>query len=161
MNNIVVHKLDHEGREVFRYEGEVLQREDSYVCLRAVFQFGDVAFGCVTFKRGDVFTEWFYSDRWYNVFRIEDGESGALKGWYCNITRPACIDDEVVSADDLALDLFVAPDGTTELLDEDEFAALDLPAADEAAALRAVAELLAAVAAGTAPFEELRASRHA
>ncbi|MDD9955219.1 MAG: DUF402 domain-containing protein [Anaerolineaceae bacterium] len=161
MNDVVVRKLDHEGREVFRYEGQVLQRGDRFVCLRAVFQFDDVDTGGVTFKRGDVFTEWFYSDRWYNVFRIEDGARGALKGWYCNITRPACIGDGVVSADDLALDLFVAPDGATQLLDEDEFALLDLPAADEAAALRAVVELRAAVAAGSAPFDDLRAVRRA
>ena len=89
VNDIVVRKLDHEGREVFRYEGRVLRRGERYVCLRAVFRFDEVDLGCVTFKRGDVFTEWFYSDRWYNVFRIEDGASGALKGWYCNITRPA------------------------------------------------------------------------
>ena len=161
MNDIVVRKLDHEGREVFRYEGQVLRRGGNYVCLRAVFQFDDVEMGCVTFERGDVFTEWFYSDRWYNVFRIEDGAGGALKGWYCNVTRPAVIGDGVVSADDLALDVFVAPDGAAELLDEDEFAALELSAADEAAALRAVAEIRAAVAAGAAPFDDLRASRRA
>ncbi len=161
MNDILVRKLDHEGREVFRYEGQTIQRGESHVCLRAVFEFDDVGFGCVTFRRGDVFTEWFYSDRWYNVFRIEDGASMALKGWYCNITRPACIADGVVSADDLALDLFVAPDGTAELLDEDEFAALELTAADEAAALQAVAEVLEAVAAGASPFDELRPAQHA
>ncbi len=157
MKRIVVLKLDHEGRELLRYEGEVLRRDTQHVCLRAVFQHDDMAFGHITFSRGDVFTEWFYSDRWYNVFRIEDGAGGALKGWYCNITRPAQIGRDVVSAEDLALDLFVAPDGSSRLLDEDEFAELGLSPPDEMAARRAVAQLRAAVAQGTGPFGELRA----
>ena len=159
MNDILVLKCDHEGREVFRYEGEVLQRNADVVCLRAVFQHDDVAFGCVTFQRGDVFTEWFYSARWYNVFRIEDGASGALKGWYCNITRPAQLGEAVVSADDLALDVFVGPDGALQLLDEDEFAGLSLSAQEHAAILQAVEQIRQAVAAGCAPFDELRGRR--
>ncbi len=158
MSAILVLKLDHEGREVFRYAGEVLWRNAAAVCLRAVFQFDDVDFGFVTFQRGDVFTEWFYSERWYNVFRIEDGASGALKGWYCNITRPAQLRKHCVSADDLALDIFVGTDGALQLLDEDEFAELTLSAQEHAAVQNAVEQIRAAAAQGRAPFEELRAS---
>ena len=161
MNDITVLKLDHEGREVFRYEGKVLRRAANLVCLRAVFGHDDVELGPVTFRRGDVFTEWFYSDRWYNVFRIKDSAKGTLRGWYCNITRPAQIGADLVSAEDLALDLFVAPDGAVALLDEDEFVELNLPAPEAAAALRAVEELRAMVAEGCAPFDELRAARRA
>lgn len=158
MSAIVVLKLDHEGRELFRYAGEVLWRTADTLCLRAVFQFDAVEFGGVTCQRGDVFTEWFYSERWYNVFRIEDGASGALKGWYCNITRPARLGEHRVSADDLALDVFVAPDGALQLLDEDEYAELTLSAQEHAAVQQAVAQIRAAVAQGCAPFAELRAS---
>ena len=110
----------------------------------------------MTFRRGDVFTEWFYSARWYNVFRIEDGASGALKGWYCNLTRPAQLGEQCVSADDLALDVFVRPDGALQLLDEDEYAELRLSALEHAAVLQAVEQIRQAVASGCAPFEELR-----
>ena len=159
MNDILVLKCDHAGREVFRYEGEVLQRDADVLCLRAVFAFDDVEFDCVTFRRGDVFTEWFYSVRWYNVFRIEDGASGALKGWYCNLTRPARLGEQCVSADDLALDVFVGPDGALQLLDEDEYAELSLSAQEHAAVLQAVEQIRQAVAAGCAPFDELRGRR--
>ena len=50
MNDILVLKCDHAGREVFRYEGEVLQRDADVLCLRAVFAFDDVEFDCVTFS---------------------------------------------------------------------------------------------------------------
>ena len=153
MTPITVYKRDHAGRVVWHYAGEVLARGAGWVCLRALFDRDAADLGFVVFRRGDIFTEWFYADRWYNVFRVNDGGSGQLKGWYCNVTRPAQIAPERVDADDLALDVFVMPDGGLHLLDEDEFAALDLPPAERAAALRAVEAVRAAAAARAAPFD--------
>ena len=51
-----------------------------------------------------------------------------IKGWYCNITRPARFGPGRVTAEDLALDVFVYPDGRTLVLDEEEFADMKLPA---------------------------------
>jgi protein associated with RNAse G/E len=98
--------------------------------------------GDAVFKRGDRLVETFYSDRWYNVFAVYDRDDGALKGWYCNVTRPATITDTAVSSDDLALDVWVSPDGAVTVLDEEEFAALELSDADRAMALDAVQQLL-------------------
>lgn len=152
MTPITVIKRDPSGAETWRYDGTVIDRGAAWVCLEARFNRDDHDAGYLVYRRGDLFTEWFYSDRWYNVFRIQDGVTGALKGWYCNVTRPAQIGPDVVAADDLALDVFVHPDGQTLLLDEDEFAALGLPASDRAAALAAVAQLRALAAAGMAPL---------
>ena len=63
-------------------------------------------------------TEWFYSDRWYNVFRLEDVDDDRLKGWYCNIGRPARLGKAVVAYDDLALDVFVTPEGGVTVLQQ-------------------------------------------
>jgi hypothetical protein len=112
--------------------------------------------GFVVFRRGDIFTEWFYSDRWYNVFRVEDGQTGALKGWYCNITRPATITDDSVRADDLALDIYVLPNGNILLLDEEEFDALNLSLDERISALRAVETIRRVSAARVEPFSEIR-----
>ncbi len=150
-----VYKQDANGEVQLHYDGEIVERGTTWVCLRAIFQYGDVDYGYVTFNQGDVFTEWFYSDRWYNVFRIEDGTSGQLKGWYCNITRPAVITEHDVRADDLALDLFVSPKGETRILDEDEFAELALSETEAAAAWAAVDALKAAVVAHSGPFADL------
>ena len=80
----------------------------------------------VVFAPGDHFFEHYYSARWYNIFEVRSAE-GVLKGWYCNITRPACFEGDMVTSEDLELDLFVAPDRKQLLrLDLDEFAALEL-----------------------------------
>jgi hypothetical protein len=60
-------------------------------------------------RPGDHFYEHYYSERWYNIFEVRSAE-GVLKGWYCNITRPARFEAKLVTSEDLELDLFVAPD---------------------------------------------------
>lgn len=155
-----IHKHDHAGRYVWQYAGEVITRDTTSVCIQA--RFGsvggtDVDSGVVVFRVGDRMTEWFYTDRWYNIFQIEDVDDGRIKGWYCNITRPAQVYADHLTHDDLALDLFVGPDGAITLLDEDEFAALDLPADERRAAWEAVAQIRRLVHDRHPPFDVLPA----
>lgn len=156
MTAITVYKRNNLGEVVWQYEGAVVDQGINFVCLTAVFNVPESDLGFVVFRQGDIFTEWFYTDRWYNVFRVEDGRSGDLKGWYCNITRPATITTDSVWADDLALDLYVMPNGSVILLDEVEFDALNLPIGERIAALRAVESIRNAVRKRVAPFEEIR-----
>jgi predicted RNA-binding protein associated with RNAse of E/G family len=80
----------------------------------------------IILKRNDRFVETFFTDKWYNIFEIYDRDDGKLKGWYCNITKPAIIEDGSVSYVDLALDLWVSADGKRKVLDEDELEELGL-----------------------------------
>lgn len=149
-------KQDAAGKEQYRYDVQVLERGDTWVCVRAPFNRERAQVDTVTLLRGDIFTEWFFNDRWYNIFRIEDRDTQQLKAWYCNLTRPAEISEEVVMAQDLALDVLVFPDGGTKLLDEDEYAALKLSAAEDAAVQAALRELFALIDSHQPPFEALR-----
>ncbi len=156
MSEITVQKRNAEGEVVLSYQGEIVERGDYWVCLRAPFERPDIDLGFVVLRRGDIFTEWFFNDRWYNIFQVEDVDTGELKGWYCNITRPADIMEDAVSADDLHLDVFVTPVATVLLLDEDEFAALDLPADERMEALRAVETIRESVATYAPPFDQIK-----
>lgn len=147
-----IYKRDEHGRDVFHYTGELVERGEGWVCIRAPFGFASRDLGYIFLKQGDWFTEWFYTDRWYNIFRIEDVETGVLKGWYCNLTRPAEIHADSAAADDLALDVFVHPDGAIRLLDEDEYAALSLTAEEHQAVDAAVREIKRLVTRREGPF---------
>jgi len=122
----VVQKKNPAGEVTYQYEGTLLERSENSVRLEAFFDRKDMPFQDVVFKTGDRFVEYYYSDRWYNIFEIYDRDDGHIKGWYCNIGMPARIEDEVVSYVDLALDLWVSANGRQIVLDEDEFDELQL-----------------------------------
>lgn len=148
-----VHKLDALGHEQWVYSATVLARGNGLVQLEGRFDRDQAERGGLIIRRGDRMVETHYSDRWYNVFAVFEGEGPRLKGWYCNITRPARIEADDVYADDLALDLVVRPDGSRQVLDEDEFEALPLSEDDRTRALQALEELQALAAARKAPFD--------
>lgn len=150
---ITVVKNDHRGVRLWEYTGTLVAQGDTWIQLEALFNRDTFDAGYMVYRRGDRFVEWFYSDRYYNVFRMYDAESGQLKGWYCNITRPAMITATLIAADDLALDVFVSPDGIITVLDEDEFAALPLGEAEREAALAAVTEIRDRVERREPPFD--------
>jgi protein associated with RNAse G/E len=143
MSLITVIKRNHQGEEVFRYSGRVIQRDKCQIVLEAFFTHTEMRVNDLTLRKGDRFIEIFYSDRWYNIFEIHDREDDHLKGWYCNIGYPAVIEDEVISYIDLALDLLVLPGGRQNVLDTEEFTQLALPEASRQAAWEALAELQA------------------
>lgn len=155
-SEVTVIKTDHTGEEVWRYPAEVIARSPSHVTLEARFNRDDMELGYARFRRDDRFVETFYSDRWYSIFEVHDVDDDRLKGWYCNFSRPAHIDDGLVRADDLALDLFVYPDGRSLVLDRDEFDGLPVSDQTRAAVLAALSELQARVAAKEPPFDQVR-----
>jgi hypothetical protein len=110
----------------WQYEGVELSRDKNSITIEAFFNRDDMPFQEIVLKRNDRFVETFYTDKWYNIFEIYDRDDGKLKGWYCNITKPAVIKDAHVSYVDLALDLWVSADGKRKVLDEDELETLGL-----------------------------------
>jgi protein associated with RNAse G/E len=118
-----VRKLRPDGSEVFAWNGAVLRCDASGIVLRAEFNVDEVVREYATFRRGDVFVEFYYWARAYNVFQVSAAD-GALKGWYANLGLPAELDAEhnELRYVDLALDVWVAPDGSSVVLDEDELA---------------------------------------
>jgi predicted RNA-binding protein associated with RNAse of E/G family len=149
---VTVRKLDAMGTEVLRYSGKILRRSETSLVLEAIFDMEEREFHGLVFRPGDRFVETHYRDRWYNVLAIYDVDTGELKGWYCNIARPAQIEDATLSAEDLALDLIVRLDGSWFVLDEDEFEALNLGSTDRAHAQAALRELQSYAEALDGPF---------
>ncbi|MFF0064484.1 DUF402 domain-containing protein [Streptomyces sp. NPDC005279] len=130
------------GQTKIRYPAELVADDGNRVTVRAPWAgAGARDFGFVRFEPGDVFTEYYWRDRWYAVKEVRTGE-GTLKGWYCDITRPAVLDSGELVVEDLDLDLWVSADASSVLrLDEDEFEASGLAARDPEAAGHAVRAL--------------------
>jgi hypothetical protein len=139
---ITVIKRNVRGEETWRYTGTLVGREGNALCLEAPFNGEDSPFMGIVIRRGDRFVETWYTDRWYNIFEIHDRDDDSLKGWYCNIGKPAVFDaNDVISYVDLALDLWIAPDGTQTVLDEDEFTNIEWDEETRSRPLAAMEEL--------------------
>jgi hypothetical protein len=130
------------GRTKVRYPARLLGDDGSRIAVRAAWAGEGVRdFGFVRFEEGDVFTEYYWRDRWYAVKEVRDA-AGVLKGWYCDVTRPATLTGGRLTVEDLDLDLWRSADGRdVRRLDEDEFADSGLAERDPAAAAAAVAAL--------------------
>lgn len=123
---VKVQKKNPEGQVTYEYEGRMLSRDEHSLVLEAFFDRADLPFVDTVLRTGDRFIEYYYDDRWYNIFEIHDRDDDRIKGWYSNVCKPAMFEDGIISYVDLALDLWVSPDGQQTVLDEAEFEALNL-----------------------------------
>ena len=149
---ITVVKQNPLGEAKIQYTGEVIERLANGVVISAYWRHATRDLGYTRFEPGDQFTEYYYTNRWFNIFDIST-PNGARKGWYCNVAEPAKIYDDHIEQIDLLLDVWVKPDGTPLILDEDEFDA-DTTLTDQQrkGAQEGLRDLLEWIAAHKAPF---------
>lgn len=157
---IRISKRNLNNQETWQYTGHVLAQDAHSITVEAYFNRPDMPFHEIVLKRNDRFVEVFYLDRWYNVFAMHDRDDGSLKGWYCNITKPAVIENPegevpTLAYVDLELDLLVYPpdsehpSGRQLVLDEAEFEALALDPDQRQQALQALEEVKERFSGGT------------
>jgi protein associated with RNAse G/E len=115
-----VESLKYGGSLHRRWRARVELLEDPLLVLEGVFAeevrhpiLGHIAEGTRS-------TEYFWADRWYNVFRFRE-PSGELRCFYCNVNMPPQLSEGRVTFVDLDVDILVAPDFSFRVLDEEEF----------------------------------------
>ncbi len=140
------------GTEI-TYQGFELLREPNHLLIHARWERDALDLGYMTFEPGDHFYEHYYTDKWFNIFEIRSAR-GQLKGWYCNVTKPASIKHDTIYSEDLELDLFVSADRMHIVtLDEEEFAARGFSSEVRGAALAGLKELKGMARSATPPFD--------
>ena len=154
---VLVRACKYDGRLHRQWPARLLRHEEPLIVVAGVFsqavhhpQLGLIA-------RGTMSTEYFWTDRWYNVFRFA-APDGQLCSFYCNINLPPRFDGRTLTFVDLDIDVLVAPDFSYRILDEDEFAAharrYQYPPAVRRGTRRALAQLLALITARSFPFTQ-------
>ncbi|MBO0792501.1 MAG: DUF402 domain-containing protein [Ktedonobacteraceae bacterium] len=151
---ITVFKLNIQHQVKMRYQAEVIERRPDGVILLAEWTLPARDFGYTRFEPGDRFTEYYYTDRWFDILEIASAD-GKLKGWYCDIAEPALIEDSQIRQVDLELDVWVSTEGKTLILDEDEFEASPLSEVQREGARRGLQALLKMLEAREDAFSSL------
>ena len=156
-NEIVVSVLKYDGLEHRRWAARIAKIEGPLLVLDAVFE-DEIEHDLLgMISSGTISTEYYWLDRWYNVFRFSDPDR-KLKNYYCNVNQPPSFDGRVLSYIDLDIDIFVAPDITYKILDVEDFEEnarrYAYPEEVQANARRAVDELTTLIESRTFPFNE-------
>ena len=157
---ITVIKQNPLGETRIQYQGEVIARLAHGVVIQAYWTHATNDLGYAQFEPGDRFTEYYYTNRWYNIFDIATAD-GTRKGWYCNVAEPAKIFDDHIEQVDLLLDVWVdSTTGKPLILDEDEFTAdTTLSQEQRNSARKGLQALLALLAARVDAFASLANNR--
>jgi protein associated with RNAse G/E len=119
-DHVIVRVLKYNGTEYRRWDARITRCDDSLVVLDAEFEYAvrHEVFGEI--PRGTRTAEYYWFNRWYNIFRFLKND-GSTRLWYCNISTPPTLEDGVLSYIDLDVDVLVQADFTYQVLDTDEF----------------------------------------
>ncbi len=152
-DRLTIRKLNIAGETEITWTGRLREHTADWLQIQAHFdRYDHIDLGYAVFERGDRFIEWFFTTRWYSIYQIHTHGNDVLKGWYCNITRPAMLIDSEIHTVDLALDLWVDECGTHRQLDTDEFSQMPISTQERSHAKAGLAHLQALIEKRSPPF---------
>jgi protein associated with RNAse G/E len=152
---ITVRVLKYDGAEHRRWRAVLSQRDESLLVLDAQFK-DEVEHDLLgRIGRGTRTIEYYWLDRWYNVFRFLETD-GSTRLYYCNVNMPPVLSDGTLTYIDLDIDIFVQPNFSYQVLDLEEFEAnaarFEYPEQVKAEAHAAVNELITLIETRQYPF---------
>lgn len=158
---ITVRACKYDGSEHRTWPAKVLRQEGTLLVLDAKFDqeiqhdlLGTIALGTTSI-------EYYWLDRWYNIFRFAQ-PTGELRSYYCNVNVPPTFDGQVLSYVDLDIDILVEPDFAYRIVDLEDFELnaelYSYPSGIQTGAKRALKELVTLIETRSFPFTEESAS---
>lgn len=119
---VTVRSLAFDGTVRREWTGEIIGETSSRIDLVGVFERTIEHPDLGIIEAGTVSYEFYWPDRWYNIFRFES-PSGELRNYYCNIAMPPTLTESQLSYIDLDIDVLIWPGKEPIVLDRDEFEA--------------------------------------
>lgn len=154
MRKFRIQKIRPDGSIKIEYFGTLRERTPEFLSIDTGWSREELDLGYVVFKPDDIWVETFYLHKNFNIFRI-GARDGHLKGFYSNVTYPPIIEKDLIKWRDLAIDIWVRPDGTYLILDEDEFERMGPTDEERRMAKESVDEILLMLKERSGPFKEI------
>ncbi|HET6861888.1 MAG TPA: DUF402 domain-containing protein [Pyrinomonadaceae bacterium] len=118
----VVKVLKYDGTEHRNWRARLAAHEGELIVLDATFAeevqhdlLGQIASGTIS-------TEYYWLNRWYNIFRFSE-PNGRLLSFYCNVNLPPELTGQTLTYVDLDIDILVKPNFAYQILDTEDFEA--------------------------------------
>ncbi|MEO8572503.1 MAG: DUF402 domain-containing protein [Pyrinomonadaceae bacterium] len=117
---ITVNSRKFDGTIRRSWQCELVEQRDSLLIFVGEFETDIQHSDLGRIKKGTVSYEYYWLDRWYNIFRFHE-PTGELRNFYCNINMPPKFENEVLDYVDLDIDVFAGPDLSPTVLDREEY----------------------------------------
>lgn len=118
--NFTINSFKLDGKIHRSWKAEIIEKTEDLLIFRGIFEKEIKHSHLGVIRPGTVSYEFYWKNRWYNIFRFHEPE-GALRNYYCNINQPPAIENNRLNYVDLDVDVLVWTDLSFEILDLDEF----------------------------------------
>lgn len=154
---IEVRATKYDGSGLRTWNAQVLRQDGPLLVLDASFEHEITHDLLGTIASGTKSVEYYWLDRWYNVFRLAHA-SGELRNYYCNINLPPAFDGKALSYVDLDIDILVEPNLSYRIVDVEDFesnaARFSYPDVVRAGAMKGLDELVELIEMRDFPFNQ-------
>lgn len=117
---ITVEALKFDRRVRKSWKADLVEESDDAIVLIGTFDEDVPHSGLGLVKKGTVSKEYFFTDRWFNIFEFRE-PTGEFRNYYCNIAMPAEFDGRTLRYVDLDIDVVMNAAGEVEVADRDDF----------------------------------------
>lgn len=121
MNRIfTINSRKFDGQIQRSWKAELTNQNKSLLTFVGIFDDEVIHPDLGVIRRGTISYEYYWLDRWYNIFQFHEPE-GELRNFYCNISQPPQIHENTLDYIDFDIDILIWKDFSYLILDLEEF----------------------------------------
>ena len=120
-NEIIINSRKFDGSVNRRWKADLIESNIDFLKFVGIFDEEIVHPHLGVIRRGTISYEYYWFERWYNIFEFHEPE-GNLRNFYCNVNMPPKFENNILDYVDLDIDVLVWKDLSYEVLDLDDFA---------------------------------------
>jgi len=117
---VTINSRKFDGQIKRSWKAELIAEKDSLLEFVGEFEKKVAHSHLGVIERNTVSYEFYWLNRWYNVFRFHEPD-GSFRNFYCNLNMPPTFENKVLDYVDLDIDILVWKDFSYEILDSNEF----------------------------------------
>jgi uncharacterized protein len=119
-HKVIINSRKFDGHVHRSWNAEFIEKRDSLLIFTGEFEEEVRHSKLGVIRRGTISHEYYWLDRWFNVFKFHEPE-GELRNFYCNLNMPPEFENNILDYIDLDIDVLVSKSFETEILDLEEF----------------------------------------
>lgn len=117
---IIINSRNFNGEIKRSWKADFIEKRDSLLTFVGEFEDEVRHSELGIIRRGTISYEYYWLDRWFNIFKFHEPEGG-LRNFYCNLNMPPRFENNILDYVDLEIDVLVSKNFEVKILDREEF----------------------------------------